>query len=46
MIIEKKYKKVLFVGTGALHSKTSFEQKMEVPIVAHIIEMEGVYDLS
>ena len=40
------YKKVLLVGTGSLHSKTSSEQKEVVPIIAHVIEWERNDDIS
>ena len=35
-------KKVLLVGTGALHSKTSVQQNNVIPVVAHAIEIEVV----
>ena len=36
----KKYKKILVVGTGALHSKTLVNQKEEIPSISHAIELE------
>ena len=41
-MINKEYKKVLLVGTGALHSKTSVQQNNVIPEVAHAIEIEVV----
>lgn len=37
---EKKLKKVLFVATGALHSPTSVNQKLNIPAIAHAISLE------
>ena len=45
MMEDNKYKKVIFIGTGSLHSKTSVDQKEEIPIIAHLIYMEVVNDL-
>ena len=36
----KKYKKILIIGTGALHSKTFVNQKMPVPAIAHAVSLE------
>jgi len=41
-IEEKYWKKVLFVPTGALLSKTSFNEGQSVPGVAHALVIEGV----
>jgi stage V sporulation protein AD len=41
-MLNKKYKKVLLVGTGALHSSTSVQQKASIPIVAHALEIEVI----
>ena len=41
-MIKGDYKKVLLVGTGALHSQTSVQQKLTIPVVAHLIELEVV----
>lgn len=40
IIRKRKYKKVLLVGTGSLHSKTMVNQGMCVPSIAHAIEIE------
>lgn len=40
-----RYKKVLMVGTGSLHSKTCANQKSNIPVVAHLIELEVNNDL-
>ena len=45
MMEEYKYNKVIFIGTGSLHSKTSADQKEEIPIIAHLIYMEAIHDL-
>lgn len=42
-IEEKKWKRVLFVPTGALLSKTSFNEGQNVPGIAHGVVLEGVY---
>ena len=39
---EKKWKKVLFVPTGALLSKTSFNEGQTVPGIAHGLVLESV----
>lgn len=36
----KNYKKILLVGTGALHSSTLVNQKETIPSIAHAIEVE------
>ena len=41
-MLNKKYKKVLLVGTGALHSSTSVQQKANIPIIAHALEIEVI----
>ena len=39
---EKKLKKVLLVATGALHSQTTANQKLNIPAIAHAISLEAV----
>ncbi len=39
---EKSWKKVLFLPTGALLSKTSFNEGQSVPGIAHALVLEGV----
>ena len=34
------YKKVLVIGTGALHSQISYQQKEYIPGIAHAIVLE------
>lgn len=34
-------KRVLMVGTGSLHSPTSYQQKESIPCVAHAVAIEG-----
>ncbi len=36
----KKYKKILIIGTGALHSTTFVNQKSSIPAIAHAISLE------
>jgi len=36
----KKYKKILIIGTGALHSKTFVNQKNPIPAIAHAVSLE------
>lgn len=38
-LIKKEIKSVLLIATGALHSKTSVNQKNNVPVIAHAIEL-------
>ncbi len=39
---QKDIKRILLVGTGALHSKTSVGQKKVIPVIAHAVELERV----
>jgi stage V sporulation protein AD len=36
-----KLRRVLFVGTGALHSPTSYQQGESIPCVAHAVAVEN-----
>lgn len=36
----KKYKRVLLIGTGSLHSKTIVNQKNNIPAISHAVEIE------
>ena len=36
----KKYKKILLVGTGALHSRSLVNQKISIPGISHAISIE------
>lgn len=45
MMEQSRYKRVLMIGTGSLHSKTCVNQKSNIPVVAHLIEMEVKDDL-
>ena len=40
ILSSKKYKKILIIGTGALHSKTSVNQKNPIPGIAHAVSLE------
>ena len=42
LMIEKKLKDVLLVGTGCLHSKISAAQKEKIPVIAHLIHLRRV----
>lgn len=42
MMIDKKIKDVLLVGTGCLHSKISAAQKSVIPIIAHAVHLRRV----
>lgn len=37
---KKKYRKVLLVGTGALHSSTLVNQKQSIPSISHAVGLE------
>lgn len=43
-IQDKKLKRILLVGTGALHSKTTVNQHKSIPSIAHVLEIEVSYD--
>ena len=40
---QKKYKKILLIGTGSLHSVISSNQGIEIPAIAHAISLEVKY---
>ena len=40
ILLNKKYKKILIVATGALHSPTTVNQRGSIPAVAHAISLE------
>lgn len=40
MLLEGTFKKVLLVGTGSLHSPTSYQQKESIPCIAHAVSIE------
>ena len=40
VVSSKKYKKILIIGTGALHSKTFVNQKESIPAIAHAVSLE------
>lgn len=40
---KKKYKNILLVGTGSMHSSTMVNQKESVPAISHAIEIEVSY---
>ena len=40
ILLNKKYKKILLVATGALHSPTTVNQKSTIPCIAHAISLE------
>jgi stage V sporulation protein AD len=40
-LLKKTIKKLLFVGTGSLHSTTSYQQKETIPCIAHAVAIEG-----
>lgn len=44
IIHDKKIKKVLLIGTGALHNPTMVNQKNSIPAIAHAIEIEVNHD--
>lgn len=37
---QKKYKKILIIGTGALHSPVLVNQKKSIPAIAHAVSLE------
>jgi len=40
ILTSTKYKKILIIGTGALHSKTFVNQKCPIPAIAHAVSLE------
>lgn len=40
LLQEQKCKRILLVGTGSLHSPTSYQQKESIPCVAHAVAIE------
>ena len=40
ILTSTKYKKILIIGTGALHSKTFVNQKCPIPSIAHAVSLE------
>ena len=40
ILATNKYKKILIIGTGALHSKTFVNQKSAIPAIAHAVSLE------
>lgn len=40
MLLKKAYKKILLLGTGSLHSTTSYHQKESIPCIAHAIAIQ------
>lgn len=40
ILSKKKYKKILLVGTGSLHSSTTTNLKQNIPSISHVIEIE------
>ena len=41
-LLNNKYERVLFVGTGCLHSKGSSAQKQSIPVIAHAVEIRRI----
>ncbi len=37
---DKKYKKILIIGTGALHNTTLVNQKKSIPCISHAVSLE------
>ena len=44
VLLSKRNKKILIVGTGALHNPTLVNQKKSIPAIAHAVELEVSYD--
>lgn len=41
MLKQRKLTKILLVGTGSLHSPTSYQQKESIPCIAHAVAVEA-----
>lgn len=42
MLMQKEFKRVLLIGTGSLHSTTSYQQKESIPCIAHAVTIEMI----
>lgn len=42
ILTSSKYKKILIIGTGALHSPTLVNQKLPIPAIAHAVSLEVI----
>lgn len=42
ILVSSKYKKILIIGTGALHSPTFLNQKSSIPAIAHAVSLEVI----
>lgn len=40
LLMRQKFRRILLVGTGSLHSTTSYQQKESIPCIAHAIAVE------
>ena len=40
LLTRQKFRKILLVGTGSLHSTTSYQQKESIPCIAHAVAVE------
>ena len=39
-LLKNQFKKVLLLGTGSLHSPTSYQQKESIPCISHAVSIE------
>lgn len=39
-LLKQKLRKILLIGTGSLHSTTSYQQKESIPCIAHAVAIE------
>lgn len=42
ILLTKKYKKILIIGTGSLHNQTLVNQKNTIPAIAHAVTLEVI----
>ena len=42
IVLTKKYKKILIIGTGSLHNQTLVNQKNTIPAIAHAVTLEVI----
>ncbi len=40
LLMNQKLRRILLVGTGSLHSTTSYQQKESIPCIAHAVAIE------
>ncbi len=42
ILLNKKYKKILLVGTGSMHNPTMVNQHITIPAISHVVSLEVI----